>query len=232
MNGHYGVTAFLIGNTFSAVPYMLMVSLIPGGIIYYFSGLHQGLEHFVYFTCVLFAIVMWVESLMMVVGSILPNFLMGVVAAGGIQGLNILTCGFYRLPNDLPKPFWKYPLYYVSFLMYALQGLLKNEFEGLTFAMDQGGVAKTISGREILTKIWQVEMGHSKWVDLAIMFGMIVLYRVVFLAITKSKEKMKPIVASINGPHTKVFTRGTRISDQLSPIPEGHATMASHHIFE
>jgi hypothetical protein len=43
-------------------------------------------------------------------------------------------------------------------------------------------------------------MGHSKWVDLAIMFGMIVLYRVLFLVITKSKEKFKNFVAVISGP--------------------------------
>ena len=206
-----------------------MISLIPGGIVYNLSGLHKGLEHFVYFASVLFAIVLWVGSLMMVVGSMFPNFVMGMSIVGGVQGLTILTGGFYRLPNDLPKPFWKYPFYYSSFLKYAFQGSFKNEFEGSTFAMDQGEGDKTISGREILTKIWQVEMGHSKWVDLAIMFGMIVLYRVVFLAITKSKEKLKPVVASINGPQTKVFTRRTRINDRLSPIPEGHATMASHH---
>lgn len=200
MNGHYGVTAFLIGNIFSAVPYMLMISLIPGGITYYLSGLHKGLEHFLYFTSVLFAIVMWVESLMMVVGSIFPNFVMGMFITGGIEGLMILLGGFYRGPNDLPKPLWKYPLYYVSFHKYAFQGSFKNEFEGSTFTMDQDGSTKTISGREILTKTWQVEMGLSKWVDLAILFGMIVLYRVLFLAIAKSKEKVKPVVAAINGP--------------------------------
>ncbi|MED6125221.1 ATP-binding cassette sub- G member 1 [Stylosanthes scabra] len=223
LNGHYGIIAFLIGKIFSALPYMLMISLIPGGIIYYLSGLHRGLENFVYFAAVLFAIVLWVESLMMVVGSMFPNFVAGMSITGGIQGLTILTGGFYRLPNDLPKPFWKYPFYYLSFLKYAFQGSFKNEFEGLTFTIEQGGSGKTIvSGRDILTNTWQMEMGHSKWVDLSIMFGMIVLYRVVFLAITKSKEKLKPVVASINNPQTKVFTRGIRINDRASPVSENH----------
>ncbi|MED6211664.1 hypothetical protein PIB30_075940 [Stylosanthes scabra] len=223
LNGHYGIIAFLTGKIFSALPYMLLISLIPGGIIYYLSGLQRGLENFVYFAAVLFAIVLWVESLMMVVGSMFPNFVAGMSIAGGIQGLTILTGGFYRLPNDLPKPFWKYPFYYISFLKYAFQGSFKNEFEGLTFSLEQGGSGKTIvSGRDILTKTWQMEMGHSKWVDLGIMFGMIVLYRVVFLAITKSKEKLKPVVASINNPQTKVFTRGIRINDRASPVSENH----------
>ncbi|KAK7319446.1 hypothetical protein RJT34_04167 [Clitoria ternatea] len=197
LNGHYGITAYLIGNMFSAVPYMLMISVIPGGIAYYLCGMHKGLERFLFFTSLLFAIVMWVESLMLVVGSISPNYVIGMFLAGGAEGLMILIGGFYRLPNDLPKPLWKYPLYYVSFLKYAFQGSFKNEFEGLTFSLGQDG--GTINGREILTETWQVEMGHSKWVDLAIMFGMIALYRIMFLAITKSKEKLKPFVAAISG---------------------------------
>lgn len=214
LNGHYGVTAFLIGNIFSAVPYMLMISLIPGAIVYYLSGLHNGLTHFLYFASVLFAIVMWVESLMMVVGSIFPNFVMGVIIAGGVEGLMILTGGFYRLPNELPKPLWKYPFYYVSFLTYAFQGSFKNEFEGLTFVLYQDGGARAVSGRDILAETWHVQMGHSKWVDLAIMFGMILFYRVLFLAIDKGKEKYsRRIVPAINGPQAKIFSRTTNMDE-------------------
>nr|XP_007159124.1 hypothetical protein PHAVU_002G210700g [Phaseolus vulgaris]ESW31118.1 hypothetical protein PHAVU_002G210700g [Phaseolus vulgaris] len=198
LNGHYGITAFLIGHTFSAVPYMVMISLIPGGIAYHLCGLHKGLDRFFYFTCLLFGIVMWVESLMLVIGSISPNYVIGMFLAGGVEGLMIVTGGFYRLPNDLPKPLWKYPFYYVSFLKYALQGSFKNDFDGLTFSVNpDGGGTASMSGREVLAHTWHVEMNHSKWVDLAIMFGMIVLYRVLFLVITKFKEKFKPFLASI-----------------------------------
>ncbi|KAL5148779.1 ABC transporter G family member 11 [Glycine soja] len=190
LNGHYGVAAFVISHTLSPIPYMVLMSLIPGVITYYLSGLHTGLERCLYFSCVLLACILWVESLMMVVSSIFPNPNTGITVSGGIMGIMILTGGFFRLPNDLPKPFWKYPMYYVSFHKYAFQGLFKNEFIGLNLASDQDGGAY-ISDKEILTKIWQVEMGHSKWVDLAILVGIIVLYRLMFLAIIKSKEKMK-----------------------------------------
>ncbi|KAI9120467.1 hypothetical protein K1719_007500 [Acacia pycnantha] len=135
---------------------------------------------------------MSIESLMLVVGSIFPNFIMGMIIVDGIQGIMILIGGFYRLPHDLPKLLWKYPLYYLSFHKYSFQGLFKNEFEGLTFVFDEedGRSSRTVSGREILRNIWQVEMGHSKWADLVILFGMIVLYRFMFFAITKSKEKV------------------------------------------
>jgi hypothetical protein len=37
------------------------------------------------------------------------------------QGIFMLVAGFFRLPNDLPKVVWKYPMSYIGFHMYALQ---------------------------------------------------------------------------------------------------------------
>ncbi|PQQ16441.1 ABC transporter G family member 11-like isoform X2 [Prunus yedoensis var. nudiflora] len=211
LNGHYGVSSFVFANTFSSVPFLILISVIPGAITYYVAGLHKGFEHFFYFACVLFACMMLVESLMMIVASIVPNFLMGIIAGAGIQGLMILCGGFFRLPNNIPKPMWKFPLYYIAFHKYAYQGLFKNEFIGTTFpSSDQGGKTSSLSGEHILRDIWQVEMGYSKWVDLAILVGMILLYRVLFLVIIKATEKVKIIGTTLlampfNNPSMQAF---------------------------
>ncbi|XP_028753105.1 ABC transporter G family member 11-like [Neltuma alba] len=189
LNGHYGVIAYVIGNTLSSIPYLLLVTVIPGAIAYYLPGLQNSAEHFIFFCCVLFSCLMLVESLMMIVASIVPNFLMGIITGAGLQGIMILAGGFFRLPNDLPRIFWKYPLYYIAFHRYAYQGLFKNEFEGLRFG--------NLSGEEILRNKWEVNMSYSKWVDLAILLGMIIVYRILFLVIIKGTEKMKPLVASL-----------------------------------
>ncbi|GLT71456.1 hypothetical protein SLA2020_434720 [Shorea laevis] len=194
LNGHYGTSAFVIGNTFSAVPYLLLISLIPGAIAYYLPGLHKGAQHFIYFACVLFACMMLVESLMMIVASIVPNFLMGIITGAGIQGLMILAGGFFRFRNDIPKPFWRYPFYYIAFHKYSFEGLFKNEFEGLTFSGNPVGGPRTVTGEDILRDTWQMEMSYSKWVDLAILLGMIVLYRILFLVIIKTNEKIRPVL--------------------------------------
>ncbi|KAE9607131.1 putative lipopolysaccharide-transporting ATPase [Lupinus albus] len=195
LNGHYGVTAFVIGNTFSSIPYLILNSLIPGAITYYPPGLQRGYEHFLYFISVLFSCLMLVESLMMTIASIVPNYLMGIITGAGIQALMILVGGFFKLPNDLPKPFWRYPIHYVAFHSYAFQGLFKNEYEGLKFNTDKVGSEKYISGEEVLRDQWEVDMSYSKWVNLAILLGMIVLYRVIFLVILKTTEKVKFIMA-------------------------------------
>ncbi|KAL6219830.1 hypothetical protein ACLB2K_007589 [Fragaria x ananassa] len=197
LNGHYGVAAYVVGSTFSSIPYLLIISLVPGAIAYYLVGLQKSLEHFTYFALVLFVCMMLVESLMMIVASIVPDFLMGIITGAGIQGVMMLTGGFFRLPDDLPKPFWRYPMYHIAFHKYAFQGFYKNEFEELTFPSNQAGGAPTITGEDILKSIWQVEMGYSKWIDLAILFGMVIVYRLMFLGIIKFSEKVVPMIKAV-----------------------------------
>ncbi|KAI3845462.1 hypothetical protein MKX03_023397 [Papaver bracteatum] len=188
LNGHYGVASFVVGNTLSSIPYLLIISVIPGAIAYYLVvGIHKGLEHFLFFVLVIFVSVMLVESLMMVVASMVPNYLLGTMT---------LNAGFFRLPADLPNIFWKYPMYYIAFHRYANEGLYKNEFEGLNFPRDQCSGSSTITGEEIIENIWQMPMVYSKWIDLAVLFGMVVLYRLMFFGVIKMSEKLKPILRS------------------------------------
>ncbi|KAJ3676924.1 hypothetical protein LUZ60_002648 [Juncus effusus] len=193
LNGHYGVGSFVISSTLSAAPYLLMISVIPGAIAYYLVGLQRSIDHFVYFALLLFMCMNLVEGLMMIVASIVPDFLMGIITGAGLQGVMMLSGGFFRLPKDLPKPVWKYPMYYISFHKYTFQGFYKNEFIGLTFPNNQAGGLATISGDEILRDYWEVEM-HNKWIDLGILFGMVIIYRSLFFTIVKVTEKVKPMI--------------------------------------
>ncbi|MCL7048624.1 hypothetical protein MKW94_023747, partial [Papaver nudicaule] len=176
LNGHYTVAAFVVGNTLSSIPYLLLISLVPGVIAYYLVGLQKGFEHFLFFILLILVCMMLVESLMMIVASIVPDFLMGIITGAGIQGIFMLNGGFLRLPNDLPKPFWRYPMYYIAFHRYANEGFYRNEFEGLSFPNNHvvdGSSSSTIKGEEILKTIWQLPMGYSKWVDMGVLFGMV-----------------------------------------------------------
>ncbi|GMN58911.1 hypothetical protein TIFTF001_028007 [Ficus carica] len=140
----------MLGNTISAQPYLLLSSLIPGALTYYLPGLLNDYKHFLYFIFVLYVCMMLVESLMMIIASLVPNFLMGRITGSRIQGFMILEGKFFRLPRDLPGPFWRYPLFYVAFHRYSYQGLFKNEFEGLEFPHLEGGAsAFIIWGRDL-----------------------------------------------------------------------------------
>ncbi|KAI3845464.1 hypothetical protein MKX03_023399 [Papaver bracteatum] len=196
LNGHYGVAAFVVGNTLSSIPYLFIITLIPGAIVYYLVDLHKGLDHFLFFILVIFVSVMLVESLMMLVASMIPNYLMGIIIGAGIQGIMMLNAGFYRLPDALPNTFWKYPMYYIAFQRYANEGLYKNEFEGLSFPRNQGEDSSAVTGEEIIETVWKMPLSYSKWIDVLILFGMVILYRLMFFGIIKISEKIKPILRS------------------------------------
>jgi hypothetical protein len=42
------------------------------------------------------------------------------------QGIFMLVSGYFRLPHDIPKPFWRYPMSYISFHYWALQVKTKS----------------------------------------------------------------------------------------------------------
>ena len=63
---------------------------------------------------------------------------------------------------------------------------------GLTFESNVVGGAR-ITGESILKDTFQVT-GFSKWVDLSILIGMAILYRILFFGLIKLKEKLSPII--------------------------------------
>ena len=85
LNGHYGVLAFVISNTLSAMPFLILISFVSGTLCYFMVRLHPGFMHYLFFVLDLYASVTVVESLMMAIASVIPNFLMGIIIGAGIQ---------------------------------------------------------------------------------------------------------------------------------------------------
>ena len=75
----------MVANTLSSGPYLLLISAVPGAIAYFLVDLHHGFTHFIYFVLTLYACMLVVESLMMTVASIVPDFLLGIITGAGIQ---------------------------------------------------------------------------------------------------------------------------------------------------
>lgn len=85
LNGHYGVLAFVISNTLSAMPFLILITFVSGTLCYFMVRLHPGFTHYLFFVLALYASVTVVESLMMAIASVIPNFLMGIIIGAGIQ---------------------------------------------------------------------------------------------------------------------------------------------------
>ncbi|KAM1387161.1 hypothetical protein PS1_033516 [Malus domestica] len=191
LNGHYGVTAFVISNTLSAMPFLILITFLAGTVCYFMVRLHPGFEHYLFFVLCLYASVTVVESLMMAIASIVPNFLMGIIIGAGIQGIFMLVSGYFRLPNDIPKPVWRYPMSYISFHFWALQGQYQNDLSGLLFDNQTPDLPK-IPGEYILENVFQINTARSKWIDLSVILSMIVVYRIIFFIMIKFSEDVTP----------------------------------------
>ncbi|XP_004516742.1 ABC transporter G family member 11 [Cicer arietinum] len=193
LNGHYGVTAFVISNTLSATPFLILITFLSGTICYFMVQLHPGFSHYIFFVLCLYASVTVVESLMMAIASIVPNFLMGIIIGAGIQGIFMLVSGYFRLPHDIPKPVWRYPMSYISFHYWALQGQYQNDLKGLIFDNQTPDLPK-IPGEYILEYVFQIDVKRSKWIDLIVILSMIIIYRVIFFIMIKINEDVTPWV--------------------------------------
>ncbi|KAJ7547416.1 hypothetical protein O6H91_08G085100 [Diphasiastrum complanatum] len=172
LNGHYGVATFILANTLSSLPFLILIAILSSLVAYNMAGLHPGLDRFVYFASCLLASLMVVESLMKAIASAIPNFLMGIILGAGIQGMFILVSGFFRLLRNLPKP-----------------GMLQNDFLGLDF-LNQNPNLPRIQGDFILTHTYGVDLGRSKTLNLVVLFGMAIGYSLVFFGIIKARDNV------------------------------------------
>ncbi|KAG6400623.1 hypothetical protein SASPL_137464 [Salvia splendens] len=192
LNGHYGVGVFILSNFISSFPFLAVMSLTSVSITYTMVKYHPGFSHFMYAFIDLHLSVSVVESCMMVVASLVPNFLMGVVVGAGFIGIMMATAGFFRLLPDLPVIFWKYPVSYINYMAWGLQGAYKNDMIGMEFEGMVAGQPK-LKGEYVLTSLLGIPLHHSKWWDLGAVAAILLAYRLLFFFILKLKERAIPV---------------------------------------
>ncbi|CAM8969575.1 unnamed protein product [Rhodiola kirilowii] len=193
LNGHYAVGVYILSNFISSFPFLVGMSVATILITYNMVKLQSGLSRISYACLDLIFSISVVESLMMIIASLVPNFLMGLVISAGVLGLMVMTAGFFRSLADMPKPFWRYPISYINFETWALQGAYKNDMTGLEFDPMFPGEPK-LKDEYVLKNILGIETGHSKWWDLAAIILILIICRLMFYSILKLKERSMPKV--------------------------------------
>ncbi|KAL8099593.1 hypothetical protein AgCh_032015 [Apium graveolens] len=196
LNGYYGVAVFILSNFLSAFPFLVAVSFVSGTMTYYMVKFGHGVSHYAYFCLNLFGCIAVVESCMMIIASLVPNFLMGIITGAGVLGIMMMTSGFFRLLPDLPKVIWRYPVSYISYGSWSLQGSYKNDMIGLVFDPLVPGDPK-ISGEDVITKTYGLSLDHSKWWDLCAVYCILIAYRLLFFIILKANERAAPYFRSL-----------------------------------
>ncbi|XVF69603.1 hypothetical protein PTKIN_Ptkin11bG0094300 [Pterospermum kingtungense] len=200
-NGHYGITAYILSNFLSSFPFLTVISLITASITYYMVKFRPGISHFTYVFLDLLSSIATVESCMMMIASLVPNFMMGIIIGAGYIGVMMMTAGYFRLLPDLPKIFWRYPVSYINYGAWGLQGAYKNDMVGLEFDGFIPGGPK-LKGEVVLTTMLGIRLDHSKWWDLAAVIVILVAYRILFFVILKFKERVSPLFRTLHAKRT------------------------------
>lgn len=83
LNGYYGVGVYVLSNFISSFPFLALMSFAAATIVYYMVKFRPEFPSYLYFSLDLLSCIATVESAMMIVASLVPNFLMGVTLGAG-----------------------------------------------------------------------------------------------------------------------------------------------------
>ncbi|KAH9679365.1 hypothetical protein WN943_027352 [Citrus x changshan-huyou] len=190
---HYGEAVFVLSNFLSSFPFLVILSISSGTILHYMVQFHPGFSHYCHFCLSLFCCVSIVETCVMVVALLVPNVLMGIGVGTALIVLMMMVSPVFRGVSDLPKFFWQYPMSYITFATWAIEGQFKNDMIGLEFDPAVPGDPK-LKGEEILLKLYGVQLNYCKWWDLAALFCILTCYKIVLFATLKYKDKASKLL--------------------------------------
>ncbi|KAH1115389.1 hypothetical protein J1N35_008767 [Gossypium stocksii] len=175
-NQHSGALVFLFGQLLSSIPFLFLISISSSLVFYFLIGLRDGFSLLMYFVLNFFMCLFVNEGLLLAITSLWQNIFWSILTLVTIHVVMMLSAGYLRIRNELPRPMWKYPLSYIAFHTYSIQGLLENEYLGTNFAVGQ---VRTISGFQALHSAYDIsQSSNSKWENLLVLFLMAVGYRI------------------------------------------------------
>ncbi|KAJ9181080.1 hypothetical protein P3X46_009247 [Hevea brasiliensis] len=187
-NGHYGEGVFVIANFLSSFPFMVIITVSSGTIVYYMVKFHLGFSIYCHFCINLFCCISIMETIAMIVALLVNNFLTGIGVSAAVIMVLTIASGLYRPLAYLPKFFWQYPMSYISFTTWAVEGQYKNDMIGLEFESWLPGEPK-LKGEKILKTDLGIKSNHSKWWDLAALSFLFLCHRFIFFMILKYKDR-------------------------------------------
>ncbi|XP_009796612.1 ABC transporter G family member 3-like isoform X1 [Nicotiana tabacum] len=182
-NQHSGAFVFLLGQLFASIPFLFLISISSSLVFYFLIGLRNEFSLLMYFVLNFFACLLVNEGLLLLIASIWQNIFWSILSFVFIHVIMMLSAGFFRIRSALPGPVWMYPISYIAFHTYSIQGLLENEYVGTSFAVGQ---VRNISGYEALENIYDIsDYRNAKWKNLLVLFLMAVAYKVVVFILLK-----------------------------------------------
>lgn len=139
-NGLCGPLAFTVANFLIGLPYLFFIALMFSVVEYWLSNFRPDASAFWIWVMWLFLDLVAAESLIVLVSSIFPVFVVALAVAAFANGLWMCVDGFL-VPMTTLNVFWKYVFHYIDYQAYVFQGMLVNELSKRTY--DCAGNAET-----------------------------------------------------------------------------------------
>lgn len=175
-NDHSGAFVFLLGQLLASIPFLFLISISSALVFYFLIGLRDEFSLLMYFVLNFFMCLLVNEGMILALATAWLDFFWSVLALVCIHVLMMLSAGYFRIRSDLPGPVWMYPVSYIAFHTYSIQGLLENEYLDVSFAV---GEVRTISGYQAIQGAYDISRERkAKWENLLVLFVMAVGYRV------------------------------------------------------
>ncbi|KAL9592691.1 MAG: hypothetical protein Q9179_006460 [Wetmoreana sp. 5 TL-2023] len=114
-NGLYGATAFMISNFLIGLPYLFLISLIFSIIAYWLNNFRPSATAFFTWVMWLFLDLLAGESLVVLMSSLFPNFVIALALTAFANGLWMSVGGFLVSPKVL-NVFWRYVFHYIDYV--------------------------------------------------------------------------------------------------------------------
>nr|CCA26606.1 ATPbinding Cassette (ABC) Superfamily putative [Albugo laibachii Nc14] len=121
-NSSLSVISYTFANLVASVPGIALIALISSSIVVSLAGIHG----FGMFVLNLFLSLMVAESLMHVIGALVPHFMIGITLGAGIFGMFMLCEGF-MVPRDVIPGYWIWA-HYLAFHSYSFETFVYMHF--------------------------------------------------------------------------------------------------------
>ncbi|KAL5417901.1 hypothetical protein PMIN03_001390 [Paraphaeosphaeria minitans] len=135
LNGLYGPAAFVVANFLVGIPYLFVITLLFSVIAYWLGNFRPGADAFWTWVMWLFLDLLAAESLVVLLSSLIPIFVVALAATAFANGLWMCVNGFMVEPQTL-NVFWRYVFHYVDYQAYVFRGMMVNEFGKRNYACD------------------------------------------------------------------------------------------------
>ncbi|CAI9787658.1 unnamed protein product [Fraxinus pennsylvanica] len=176
--GAYRVSSYILANTLVFLPFLLIVAVLYTTPVYWLVGMRHEFDGFLYFSLVVWMVVLMSNSFVVCFSALVPNFIMGMSLIAGVMGSFFLFSGYFISKDTIPK-YWNF-MEYLSLFKYPFECFMINEFggeQGKSRCLESTEGVCLFYGEQFLKKQGLKE--SQKWSNLVLMLVFILGYRFV-----------------------------------------------------